>query len=210
MYKKIKYFIFVIFAFLLLPLYTTPNLKADEVGAYNLELVSISAKQLDKRATILNEYLQKYNSPLQYHAQDFVDAADSAEIDWRLVAAISGVESTFGKFVPGGSQAQYNSFNAWGWGASTPDQAIYFKSWKDGIDTVTFGLKKNYISKGLTDPYAMNKVYATSPTWGQKVAYFLNDLELFTKNYKKEKPVQKNINSFAKISGASAQLAKAD
>lgn len=206
MYKKIKYLIFIIFAFVLLPLYTNPNLKAEDISQVNI-VDNISSKQLDKRAQILNDYLQKYDSPLQYHAQDFVDAADNAGIDWKLVAAISGVESTFGKFVPGGSNTPYNSFNAWGWGAATPDDAIYFKSWKEGIFTVSDGLKKNYISKGLTDPYSINKVYAASPTWGQKVSYFLNDLDIFTKKYEAEKPVQKNGNAFIKIAGASAQLA---
>lgn len=208
MYKKnLKYLIIVIFTFLLLPLYTNPQPKAEDFSEINNRVDNIDAKQMDKRAKILNDYLQKYNSPLQYHAQDFVDAADNAGIDWRLVAAISGVESTFGKFVPGGSNTPYTSFNAWGWGASTPDAAIYFKSWKEGINTVSVGLKKNYISKGLTDPYAINRVYAASPTWGQKVSYFLNDLDIFTKKYEAEKPVQKTGNALIKVAGSSAQLA---
>lgn len=136
----------------------------------------VESKRLDNRAKILRDYFAKYNSPLQYHAQDFIDAADENEIDWRLVPAIAGVESTFGKFIP------TNTYNGWGWGVYG-DQALGFKSWRDGIFTVSGGLKKNYIDRGLKDPYAMNRVYAASPTWGVKVSYFLNDIDRFSRNY---------------------------
>ncbi len=66
----------------------------------------VEAKKLDRKAEILAQYLAKYNSPLQYHAQDFIDAANTYKLDWKLVASIAGVESTFGKFIPGG-------YNGW-------------------------------------------------------------------------------------------------
>ncbi len=156
---------------------------------------SFEAKTFDKRAKILSDYFSSHNSPLKHQAQDFVDAADKYGVDWKLVPAIAGVESTFG---------QYNAtpYNAWGWGVYG-SSAIYFKSWKDGIFTVTEGLKKNYIDQGLTDPYSMNRVYATSPSWGWKVAYFIKDLENFTGagNIKIKAP-----NYLAKTAASSAVL----
>ncbi|QQG43303.1 MAG: glucosaminidase domain-containing protein [Candidatus Daviesbacteria bacterium] len=152
----------------------------------------VQAKQLDQRAQILAAYLAKYNSPLQYQAQDFIEAADTYGVDWKLVPAISGVESTFGK--------QSYGFNAWGWGIYG-DQTLDFNSWRDGIYTVTEGLKQNYINKGLTNPYAMNKVYAASPTWGAHVAYFLADLEKFSDRYH-----YKNTDSSFWEAGNSAKL----
>lgn len=136
----------------------------------------ILAKELDPRALVLRDYFAKYNSPLENHAQDFIDAADEYEMDWKLVPAIAGVESTFGKFTPGG-------FNGWGWGVYGT-QALYFNSWRDGIFTVSKGLRENYINKGLTDPYSMNRVYATSSSWGYKVTYFMNDLDQFAKSHR--------------------------
>ncbi len=165
--------------------------------------VDIEAKKLDPRAKILSDYLAKYNSPLQYHAQDFIDAADEYNMDWKLVPAIAGVESTFGRFVPGGTY-EYSSYNAWGWGVYGT-QAIYFKSWRDGIFTVSKGLKENYLNKGLTDPYSMNRVYAASPAWGWKVDYFLRDLEAFAKDYKMSDEPSANL--LTKIAGSSAQIA---
>ncbi len=137
---------------------------------------SISPKEMDVRAKVLAAYFAKFNSPLEYHAQDFIDAADQYGVNWRLVPAIAGVESTFGKHIPGG-------YNAYGWAIFTSDSRYGFQSWRHGIFTVTEGLKKNYIDQGLTDPYSMNKKYAASKAWGWKVDFFMKDLEKFEKEY---------------------------
>lgn len=147
---------------------TDPTLQSD---------VEIKSSKLDKEADILAQYLALHNSPLQYSAQDFVDAAKIYGLDWKLVASIAGVESTFGKFIPGG-------YNGWGWGVYGT-QAIYFNSWRDAIFTISKGLKEDYISRGLVDPYDINKRYAASPSWGSKVTYFMNDLEKFAALYKR-------------------------
>lgn len=163
------------------------------------EIHEIQSAKIDRRAEILSMYLALHNSPLQYHAQDFIDAADTYGVDWKLVPAIAGVESTFGKFIPGG-------YNAWGWGVYG-NQALGFKSWKDGIHTVTKGLKKNYIDRGLTDPYAMNRVYAASPSWGWKVAFFLNEINKFSQKYGLvEQKTTTTSSILDKTAGASAQI----
>lgn len=149
----------------------------------------IEKKELDSRAKILRDYLARYNSPLQNHAQDFIDAADSFNLDWKLVPAITGVESTFGKHIPGGHNPATSSYNGWGWGVYG-NKVTKFKSWREGIFTVSEGLKKNYIDQGLTDPYTINKKYAASPNWGRKVTYFLEDLERFASNYQQSSTLQ--------------------
>jgi hypothetical protein len=157
---------------------------------------SLESRQLDKRAVILSAYFAKYNSPFQYHAGDFIDAADTYGVDWKLVPAISGVESTFGKHSYG--------YNAWGWGIYG-DQRLNFSSWRKGIFTVTGGLKENYIDDGLTDPYSMNKRYAASKTWGSRVDYFMKDISKFEAEYEAhytpDKPVE-----LSKTAGSSAQI----
>lgn len=158
--------------------------KVDPIITQNVLTTQVQKKELDQRAQILRAYLSKYNAPLADSAQDFVEAADMYELDWKLVAAISGVESTFGKYIPGGTDPRYTSYNGWGWGVYGT-QAIYFKSWKEGIYTVSEGLRKNYYNKGLTNPYSINKVYAASPTWGAHVSYFLADMDKFEAQYKK-------------------------
>lgn len=158
----------------------------------------VSARQLDPEAQVLATYLAEFDSPLQYHAQDFVDAARTYNLDWKMLPAIAGVESTFGKFIPGG-------YNAWGWGVYG-NQAIYFSSWKEAIFTIAAGLKKNYLDRGLTNPYSMNRSYAASPYWGGKVSYFMNDLEKYAKNYQAEaRVVDVNVPAI-KVAAVSGQL----
>ena len=155
----------------------------------------LQIKEIDPRTSILAAYFAKYNSPFQYHAQDFIDASDTYNVDWRLVPAISGVESTFGKRSYG--------YNAWGWGIYG-DQRLNFSSWRKGIFTVTEGLKENYIDKGYTDPLIMNKKYAASPTWGVRVNFFMNDIDKFAAGYQANTNV--TTKPFIKIAAASAQI----
>lgn len=159
----------------------------------------IESKQLSDKAQILAQYLENYNSPLQYHAQDFIDAATVYGLDWKLLPSIAGVESTFGKQIPGG-------YNAWGWGVYGT-QAVYFNSWREGIFTIAKGLRENYLNKGLTDPYAINTVYAASPVWGGKVSYFMQDLANFADKYQSEQQKTANVNITPHIAAVSGQLA---
>lgn len=174
MVKKI-----IIFLSLLLSLSLFVKSQKVEVRALDAEIKTqeqtIVAKKLDPEAQILQKYLAKYDSPLQYHAQDFIDAAKQYNLDWKLLPSIAGVESTFGKFIPGG-------YNGWGWGVYGT-QAIYFASWNEAIFTIAQGLRENYFNKGYNEPYSINKIYAASPTWGFRVSYFMNDLEKFEKSY---------------------------
>ncbi len=160
----------------------------------------VIAKQLDKEAQILADYLERRNSPLQYHAQDFVDAAREYDLDWKMLPAIAGVESTFGKFIPGG-------YNAWGWGVYGTN-AIYFTSWREAIFTISEGLREGYLNKGLNDPYSINRVYAASPVWGRRVSYFMKDLDRFEKQYVKGQALSEGLaTKNAKIAAVSGLLA---
>lgn len=194
-------FLTIFFTFLLLLTAVSKSnnfeVRAQVVDS-NTKVAEIAAKKLDKRAAILTKYLAQFDSPLQYHAQDFIDAANEYGLDWRLVASIAGVESTFGKFIPGG-------YNGWGWGVYGT-QAVYFNSWKDGIYTVSKGLKEDYISRGLLDPYAMNRRYAQSPTWGAKVSYFMADLEKFAQEFESEELPAAQIEANPKVAAISGQL----
>lgn len=157
----------------------------------------VKAQMFDPQAKVLADYLATHDSPLQYHAQDFVNAAKVYGLDWKLLPAIAGVESTFGRFTPGG-------YNAWGWGVYG-NQAVYFRSWKEGIFVISEGLKKEYVDKGLNNPYSMNRIYATSPYWGYKVSYFMQELGKFADNYQEENTTQ--IGKAPNIAAASGQLA---
>lgn len=166
----------------------------NDLPAQNEQVIS---KKLDKQAQILQQYLARFDSPMQNHAQDFIDAARLYNLDWKMLPAIAGVESTFGKQIPGG-------YNAYGWGVYGT-QAIYFDSWTDGIFTVAKGLRENYLNKGLDDPFSINRIYAASPFWGSGVTYFMQELEKFSNNYQEESVTQ--IGTAPSIAAVSGQIA---
>jgi len=207
--KALKFSIFHRFLILglLIPfLFNTTKVAAETPTVEQpTQEMHVEVKKIDQRAIILRDYFAKFNSPLQDHAMDFIDAADTYQLDWKLIPAITGVESTFGKFIPGGTDPIFSSHNGWGWGVYGT-QAIYFKSWREGIFTVAEGLKKNYIDKGLTTPTTINPKYAASKAWGGHVDFFLKDLEEFAKNYSDKLPIT-HTNAENKIAGVSARLA---
>lgn len=150
--------------------------NADSVVSAKLADASLSATyptKEDYRVAILKDYLTEKNSPLADYAKDFVENADKNGLDWKLVAAISGVESTFGQQIPS------NSYNGWGWGVYG-DHVIRFTSWDEAIAAISKGLKDNYVDKGAgNDVYAIGRSYAASPAWAGHVTYFLNNIQAF-------------------------------
>lgn len=81
----------------------------------------------DKRAEVLKAYFLKRNMPLAAYAEEFVQEADKAGIDWRLLPAIGIHESTGGKRYP------IQSNNPFGWGSaklgfSSVEEAIRYIS----------------------------------------------------------------------------------
>lgn len=128
----------------------------------------------DHRAQILRDYLNAHNSPLAPYAENFVAEADKNNLDWRLVAAISGLESSFGVHIPP------DSYNGWGFGVYG-DNVRKFGSWDEGIAVVSKSLRYDYMNKwGATSIPEIGKMYAASPTWAVRVEYFVSDIDAFS------------------------------
>lgn len=138
--------------------------------AFNPQLV-----EQDNRAEILKAYLEQYDSPLAVHAQTFIDEADKNQLDWKLVAAIAGVESYYGHMIP-----PY-SFNGWGYGVYGTN-VRNFASWDDGIATVSKAIRTDYLGKNPeTNVYQIGSKYAADPHWAVKVTNFMNGIDSFAK-----------------------------
>jgi len=169
--KYLFILISIIFFLLIKPgeIYASRNASGSSASLQS----TLPIKGEDSRVKILESFLNKYSSPLAPFASDFVKTADNYDLDWRLVASISGVESTFGKHVP------YNSYNGWGWGIYGKN-VIYFSSWEEGIETVSRGLRENYINKWkATNTYEIGRIYAASPRWASNVNYFIEKISEF-------------------------------
>src|SRR3972149_11598763 len=81
-------------------------------------IVTIKAKK-DDRKQRRETYLTSNGSPLAPYSREFIRIADKYGLDWKLLPAIAGVESTFGRFIP------FGSYNAYGW----HNGKYYFNSW---------------------------------------------------------------------------------
>ncbi len=139
--------------------------------------ISSQAVKQDNRTQILHAYLAQYNSPLADHADTLIKEADANNLDWRMVAAISGVESGYGIAIPS------NSYNAWGFGIYGSN-VRRFNSWDDGITVVSTSLRKEYMDgRGATTVYDIGATYAASPTWAYRVQGNMDSIEQFSKNY---------------------------
>lgn len=127
----------------------------------------------DIRGKVLSEYLKDKNSPFSDKADVFIKAADENNIDWRLLVAISGVESTFGQEIP------YNSYNAWGYGIFE-DNTRCFTSWDDAIDTISSDIRTKYMDEWHAENVdQIGRIYAAAPDWSVRVEKFIKEIDAY-------------------------------
>jgi len=139
-----------------------------------LKVASVSSEigSSDARAEIVRQYLKYYGSPLFPFADLIVQTADKYKLDYRLITAIAQQESGLCKMIPTGS------FNCWGWGI-TGGNVIGFKSYQDGIEMVSKGIRENYLNQGyFSIPDIMSKYSPYSNgDWSKGVDQAMTDLQ---------------------------------
>lgn len=130
-----------ILAFALLFTFKTAVFAENEAGASALLKTRTQESRLvnkDLRSVKLENFFKNYYSPFGEGEIDaFINEAERNQLDWRLLPAIAGKESTFGRFIP------TNSYNPFGWGVFG-DQVTYFNSFEEAIMLVAQGLKQKY------------------------------------------------------------------
>jgi hypothetical protein len=94
-------------------------------------------KVREEKAAKIEALLKSYNSPLQGHGLKFVEEADKNNIDYRLLVAIAGRESTF---AINACKRVQNSFLGYG------SCKISFKSTDEAIERVSASLGGNDIA----------------------------------------------------------------
>jgi len=154
------------------PVYSIFNSQPPILGTSDAKILGA-----DGKAAIIQQYLARQRSPLSPYAQKLVDEAEKYGLDWRLTTAICMVESNCGKSMP------TDSYNAWGW-AIHSTYTKYFENWEKAIETVTQGLKTDYIDRGLVTPEQIMTRYCPlslekGGSWAKSVEYFMWELENF-------------------------------
>jgi hypothetical protein len=115
----------------------------------------------DPRAVRLRNFFAKLHCPVLNMSEDFVQAADKNQLDWRLLPSISIIES-------GGGKA-YRNNNLFGW--DNGDQA--FPSLRAGLDVVAYKLGKSPLYRNR-DVVGKLRIYNPDLTYPAKVISVMN------------------------------------
>lgn len=166
----------VIALFSLLPVQLSSQITGTYFKQYQAKTaenadVVVVGKKLD-RVEALEKFFERLNSPLKAHAATFVEVADKYNIDYKLLPAISCMESSCGKNLIEGS------YNPFGWGIYG-NNAIHFKNYDEAIEVVGKGIAENYINKGYDTVEEIAPIY-TPPNhrnWRNGVAYFIDKMQ---------------------------------
>jgi hypothetical protein len=125
------------------------------------------------RVEMVRQFLAKYKSPLEPHADFIVQVADKYDLDFRLIPAIAMQESNLCRRIP------QDSHNCWGFGIYG-GKITKFSTYPEAIETVTKTLGTKYKNKGLITPeQIMSKYTPSSPngSWAKGVSHFMDQLE---------------------------------
>lgn len=134
----------------------------------------ISSIKNDNRQEILRNYFTFYKSPLLENTKDFLEIADTYQLDYRLLVAIAGVESTFER---NGNVSDYNPF-----GYMCGNSPCQFLSFRESIVKVakTIGTQRTYANfrqSGSILELAKIYNYVSPEDWTRKIQYFMDELK---------------------------------
>lgn len=132
-------------------------------------LAPINVVAFDDRAIKMKVVLEKYNSPMVGYEDKLISIAENAGLDWTLMAAIAGTESSFGKRMP------YQCINPYGWGIYG-DNKLCFESFEKAASAVAEGLSKKYNTASIeTIARTYNKV--STEGWISHTKFFMNKIK---------------------------------
>lgn len=129
----------------------------------------IKAVEHDSRPAQMRVVLTKYNSPMIGLEHKLIAIAEKYNLDWTLMAAIAGTESSFGKRMP------HECINPYGWGIYG-DNKLCFESFETAAEAVATGLAKKYNTTSLeTIGRTYNKV--STEGWIKHTRFFMNKIK---------------------------------
>jgi|GEM_PF-1741759 len=124
---------------------------------------SLSALE-DRRHAKLETFFQSFGCPAPHHVKEYVGAADTYAIDYRLLPAISVLESTCGIY-----QRQNNR---WGWASARKG----FSSFRAGLEYIAHQLASGryYKDKTLAEKVRM---YNPNPQYASQLEKLMRKID---------------------------------
>lgn len=150
------------------------NIEADGLLAFNQAMSqSAQSPNQEDKAKAIDSFFKEHNMPLEGTGLKMVQEAEKNNLDWRLLPAISVIESTGGRHA---CKKATHSFMGWG------SCKINFKSDEEAIEIVAKNLGGNnpntdqhYADK--TTEQILKKYNSVIPTYVQKVTKVMNEIE---------------------------------
>lgn len=103
------------------------------------------------------------------YERELIAIAEKYNLDWTILAAIAGTESSFGKRMPA------NCLNPYGWGIYG-DNRLCFKTYPDAAEAVAKGLYTRYNTTSLESiGRTYNKV--STEGWISHTRFFMNKIK---------------------------------
>jgi len=151
------------------------NIASSRFFAFNqvIEGDALLKAEIDKasahrqrKADLIDDYFASKNMPLAGYGMKMVEEAEKNDLDYRLLAAISVIESTGGKFACKGAT---HSFLGWG------SCKIDFDSNEKSIEIVSWNLGGNnprttrYYQKGMSLEKLLKRYNSVIPTYTKKI-----------------------------------------
>lgn len=149
----------------------------------------------DARATIVANFLERHNSPLQPHdhfGRVFVEISDRYGFDFRLLPAIAMQESNLCKKIPP------ESYNCLGFGIHSRG-TLTFDSYEANFERAGRELKQNYIDQGRETPEAIMRKYTPSSdgSWAESVNQWMAEMRFDDRQKGRDTEYQGNVLEFA-------------
>jgi hypothetical protein len=132
--------------------------------AYGNTAGSDSAVQQDLRYDKLKTFFHSFGCPAPYYVKEYVSAADTYAIDYRLLPAISVVESTCGLY-----QRQNNR---WGWDSCRRG----FSSVREGLQYIAGQLSGGHFYKNKTLEEKVH-TYNPDPRYARKIKTLMSKID---------------------------------
>lgn len=162
------------------PLTLSIQLNTSSVDLFALNKAEDEEKEkeliLSKKAEIIDNYYKTRNMSLYGYGRKMVEEAEKNDIDWRLIPAISVIETTGGRHLCKNPKAGNNPF---GWGSCK----IGFKSFDEAIEKIALNLGGNnpktaHHYDGKTTLEIINKYNPPSivPDYSKKIFKVMNTL----------------------------------
>jgi len=136
-------------------IYEIPSIKDEIFLSENGQdpiLTEVQNKRMEEEVALMSEVkrveqlYKKYNAPMADNAEYLVRTSKKYGVDYKLIVAISIIES-------GGGKVCFRSYNPFGWGKKD------FSSFDEAILTVVKGISNGYYKRGLNTVEEIGPVY---------------------------------------------------